>query len=156
MANEWQYIMLFFFLQETLERIIEVFWEPWGSLSRATDSIICTECDAQSLSNQKNKILAFSMLTRVGFTEGEASHFLSSPPERQHRGHRKRRRRRLRERERWIRWRKSEIRDQCISVCMRVYLSGCVERAFTGDFPWGLQTGKQGVINFTLTYLASV
>lgn len=35
-------------------------------------------------------------------------------------------------------------------------MCGCVGRAFTGDFPEAWRQGKQGVINFTPTYLASV
>lgn len=73
--NEWQYIMLLF-LQRALERIIEVCWGCRDSFSRAAGSIMCVENDVQSFSNQKYKILTFSMLTRPGFTECEASLFV--------------------------------------------------------------------------------
>lgn len=55
------------------------FAESFGtlSLSRAAGSVICGERDAQSFTNQKYKLLAFSMLTRLSFTECEASLFCS-------------------------------------------------------------------------------
>lgn len=64
------------FLQRALERIIEVCRERRDSLSQGQlGSIICGVRDVQSFSNQKYKIFAFSMLTRPGFTECEASLF---------------------------------------------------------------------------------
>lgn len=90
------------------------------SLSRAAGSIICAECDAQSFSNHKYQILAFSMLTTLGFTECEASLFRPAQQNISIRATERDRGGGKGGRERWIRWRKRKISGQCVCVWMCV------------------------------------